>query len=391
MRTAPDTLTLSREAQRARELLQVGRPARAASEFRRLVRVVEALPESPAILEVRARVLLGLAAAGFEVSGRFDEAVALLNEARRLADDAGAEHLMVPIEGQRALLLLRRGDFRSALAVFDRAGEGLAAAAPYDRMTLLLNRGSLHLERGGLTAALRDLEECGVLAEEHQVVTLAWKAQHNLGWAEFLAGRIPRAIATLERAESLNPGEPHPIGMLDRARVLREAGLVQEAEASLERAAEAQRAAGSWQDLAETEMARAECALLAGRPGDALVLARSARHRLARRSNVTLRRRAEVLVLQCSRAAADTREGAARGGGDDPGRPRGHGPGGPLPGGASGRPGASRRADRLGGVPACHPPHARSLRGRSGTAARPRGDAAAAAPARPVVHAAAHP
>ena len=127
--------------------------------------------------------------------------------------------------------------------MFDRAGEGLTAAAPYDRMTLLLNRGSLHLERGGLTAALRDLEECGVLAEEHQVVTLAWKAQHNLGWAEFLAGRIPRAIATLERAESLNPGEPHPVGMLDRARVLREAGLVQEAEASLERAARG--AAGS--------------------------------------------------------------------------------------------------------------------------------------------------
>lgn len=312
MRAAPDTLTLSREAQRARELLQVGRPARAASEFRRLVKVVEALPESPAILEVRARVLLGLAAAGFEVSGRFDEALALLNEARRLAADAGAEHLTVPIEGQRALLLLRRGDFRSALAVFDRAGEGLEAAAPYDRMTLLLNRGSLHLERGGLSAAMRDLEECGVLAEEHQAVTLAWKAQHNLGWAEFLAGRIPRAIATLERAESLNPGDPHPIGMLDRARVLREAGLVQEAEASLERAAEAQRAAGSWQDLAETEMARAECALLAGRPGDALALARAARNRLARRSNVTLRRRAEVLVLQCCRAAADTREGAAR-------------------------------------------------------------------------------
>ena len=66
-------------------------------------------------------------------------------------------------------------------------------------------------------------------------------------------------------------------------------GLVQEAEASLVRAGEAQRAAGSWQDLAETEMARAECALLAGRPRDALRLARSARQRLARRSNLTLR------------------------------------------------------------------------------------------------------
>ena len=312
MRTAPDTPTLSREAQRARELLQVGRPARALAEFRRLARAVEALSESTEILEVRARVLLGLAAAGFEVSGRFDEAVELLDEARRLAAEAGADHLTVPIEGQRGLLLLRRGDFRSALAVFDRAGEGLDAAAPYDRMTLLLNRGSLHLERGRLSAALRDLEECSVLAEEHQVVTLAWKAQHNLGWAEFLAGRIPRAIATLERAEALNPGEPHPVGMLDRARVLREAGLVQEADASLERAGEAQRAAGSWQDLAETEMARAECALLAGRPDDALRLARAARHRLARRSNLTLRRRAEVLVLQCSRAAADDRDGPAR-------------------------------------------------------------------------------
>ena len=312
MPTAPDTLALARRAQRARELLQVGRPAQAAAEFRRLARSVEALPESPAMLEVRARILLGLAAAGFEVSGRFENAVELLNEARRLAAEAGAAHLTVPIEGQRGLLLLRRGEFRAALGVLDRAGDGLAAAAPYDRMTLLLNRGSLHLERGELSAALRDLEACSALADEHQVVTLAWKAQHNLGWAEFLAGRIPRAIATLERAESLNPGEPHPVGMLDRARVLREAGLVEEADENLVRAARAQRAAGSWQDLSETDMARAECALLLGRPADALRLARAARRRLARRSNLTLLRRAEVLVVQCCRAAADARAGPAR-------------------------------------------------------------------------------
>ena len=96
MRTAPDPQALSQRAQRARELLQVGRPAQAAAEFRRLARTVEGLPASTAALEVRARVLLGLAAAGFEVSGRFDEATELLNEARLLAAEAGAEHLRCP-------------------------------------------------------------------------------------------------------------------------------------------------------------------------------------------------------------------------------------------------------------------------------------------------------
>lgn len=312
MPSALDPQTISREVEDARELLQVGRPARAVRAFRKLERRLDtAEDDRPEVAELRARLLLGLAAADYEVSGHIEDALELLDRADDLASRAGADHLVVPIVGQRGLLLLRQGDIGRALEALDGVAGRLAAAPAYDRMTLLLNRGSLHLERGDVGAALRDLAECSRLADEEGATTLAWKARHNLGWAEFLAGSIPRAIATLEAAEALNPGDPHPVGMLDRARVLREAGLVAEADAALVGAAEAQRRAGLWQDLGETELARAGCAMAGGQLTAARTLARRARRRFLKRGNVRWVRRADVLLLRCDRASADTRSGPA--------------------------------------------------------------------------------
>ena len=42
------------------------------------------------------------------------------------------------------------------------------------------------------------------------------KARHNLGFAEFLAGPIPRALAAMDAAEALNEGSTHPSGCSTR-------------------------------------------------------------------------------------------------------------------------------------------------------------------------------
>jgi hypothetical protein len=179
-------------------------------------------------------------------------------------------------------------------------------------MTLLLNRGALHLEHGRPTRAVEDFERCVALAEEHGERLVEFKARHNLGYAEFLAGRLPSALRALETAERSNPGELSPVSLLDRARVLREAGLVRDADALLARVAELFERARLMQDLAETELVRAECALVEDQHLRARTLAAAAQRRFARRGNLRWQRKAEMLMLRCERFMAEDREPGPR-------------------------------------------------------------------------------
>ena len=315
MRSVLDPEQLRADVEAARELFQRGSPARSRRRFRTLllrVDTVHAPRGLPVEVELqRARLLLGLAAAEFEVTGDLDAAMRLIDESALVADRA--PDLAASVHGQRGLLLLRRGETAQALAALDQAVRWLDAAPPYDQMTMLLNRGALQLERGALGAAEADLARCAELAAEHGERLLEWKALHNLGYVDFLAGRLPRALAAMERAEAVNPGEQSAVAMLDRARVLREAGLLSETDALLTRVARLLGPARLTQDLAETELLQAESVLVGGDADRALRLARCALRRFVRRENLRWQRRAELLVLRCERAAADERpEGRRR-------------------------------------------------------------------------------
>ena len=164
----------------------------------------------------------------------------------------------------------------------------------------------LHLDAGSLDAASADFTEAVELAQRSGDLLYASKARHNLGYVDFLAGRIPRALAAMEEAGRGDENE-HPVLLLDRARVLREAGLAHDAEELLARAATEFRAAGLHQDLAETDLVRAECALVEGEPDRARQLARAAERIFVRRRNVQWQRKAQLLVLQCERLAIEHR------------------------------------------------------------------------------------
>ncbi len=137
-------------------------------------------------------------------------------------------------------------------------------------------------------------------------------ARHNLGYVDFLAGRIPRAISAYRRAATTWPDAPHPVMQLDLARGLREAGLVSEADEVLVQAGLRARELRLFQDLGEIELARAECALGSDEPTRARMFARSARRRFERRGNLRWQRKAELLELRSDRAAVAEPE--ARGG-----------------------------------------------------------------------------
>ncbi len=263
----------------------------------------------PALVRLRVRALLGVAMAQWEATGDMTSALGIVAEAEKIIDTADAQDLAAAARGQRGLLQLRSGDVGAALAALDQAADLLDLAEPMDQMTILLNRGVLHLERFALKSAAADLERCRSIAEASGSAVLAFKATHNLGYVEFLAGRIPRALAALEAAEQQNVGDPHPVSYLDRARVYREAGLTREADALLEKAAALFRQQRLFQDLGENELVRSECALVEGDPRRAAAFAASAYRRFVRRGNVRWQRNAELQRLRCDRLAADGKRG----------------------------------------------------------------------------------
>ena len=129
------------------------------------------------------------------------------------------------------------------------------------------------------------------------------KARHNLGYVEFLDGDLPTALAQMALALTIAPDLPRGIPLLDRARVLAEAGLVREADQALAEAADLFRQERLAQDLGETELERARCALIAGEAEAARRLAMRARDRFRRRGNDRWRRSAELVLLQGDLAA----------------------------------------------------------------------------------------
>jgi tetratricopeptide (TPR) repeat protein len=307
--TRLDPEALRAELGSVRVEFQLGHPASAVHRYRSIRERIESSGDDRAeVVAQRAQVMLGLAAAEFEVTGDLGAALSLLDEAEAVATEVarqtGSAALIASTRGQRGLLLQRNGRRREALLALDGAAEVRGSATPYDRVSILLNRGVLHLDFGSLHLAAADFEECVVIATDAEDPLLVWKARHNLAYVDFLAGRIPRALAAMEEASRDLPApDLHPVVLLDRARVLREAGLIRDADQLLEEAAAALEEAELHQDLGETNLVRAECALVEGEVEVARVLAESAEQLFGRRGNRQWQRKAQLMALRCERAA----------------------------------------------------------------------------------------
>ncbi len=316
----------ARDLRRARGALEAGllqnaagHPVRASQRFRSALRLLGQVADDgpgragdgptpggargvpgadPDTAYVRARALLGLVMSDFELRADVAASATALDEAERWARVAGASAVEVAVLGQRGLLAMRAGNPAAALRALDRAVARIGRAEPVDACVLLLNRGSLHLDAGRLAQARADLEECAARAGAAGDVMLLFKARHNLGYLAFLEGDLPAALAAMAEAAQIEHGGSPAVALLDRAQVLLEAGLTTDADRSLGRAAELFAGQGLSHDLAEVELARAHCALLARRPEAALRWARSARRRFVRRGNKPWSARAELAVCR---------------------------------------------------------------------------------------------
>ncbi len=77
--------------------------------------------------------------------------------------------------------------------------------------------------------ARRDLAEAASLANGSDMAALRFMAVHNQGHVEYLLGNFPIALTLMERADSMDIEVDRAISRLNRARVMLEAGLVDEA------------------------------------------------------------------------------------------------------------------------------------------------------------------
>lgn len=249
------------------------------------------------------RVLVLLAGIEHEVSGGL-HGREQLDSAVSLSQEIGAADLTFVVNQTLALRELRAGRIDAALGHFAAAESIMADAVDLDVCKMLLNRGTLHLQQFELDAAQRDLELCLARAEGNgSLTTLAAMARHNLGYLEFLRGNLPAALRAMDEAAATGAHAAPGVSLLDRARVLIAAGLVAGAERTLQQARAEFRRGRMWADLAETELALAECALLSQDYAAARRLAAAARTRFRRRGNDRWRRQAELSLLAGDLAA----------------------------------------------------------------------------------------
>ncbi|HTZ42521.1 MAG TPA: CHAT domain-containing protein [Jatrophihabitans sp.] len=283
-----------------------GRPSAAAAQFRRALTCLGARDGTEeAVLpagdkpdaerhELLTRVLISLALSEADIS-HVDRGLSILNHATALAERS--PELSVLALAQKALLLLRAGRFGEALTLFDSAVELLAHAETVDQCRILLNRGALLLGSKDLGRAAADLRRSAELAQEAGLGVIEYKALHNLGYLEFLHGNLPTALRLMAEPGG-TADRPLATPLLDRARVLIEAGLLTEADRALAGAIEILRKDRMTQEVGESELLRAQCALALGEPALARTHVRRARTRFRRRGNRNWELVADLQLLQ---------------------------------------------------------------------------------------------
>jgi tetratricopeptide (TPR) repeat protein len=253
--------------------------------------LIRALDRDPTT-EMRARILLSLAYQESE-RGQLDDGLRLLEEAAKQPGLPAS--LLGLLACQRALLLMRSGDWSGALSSYQKALPLLGDDDPMELARAALNRGVVHLRLGDLARAREDCERCIQIAGAHGLTVLRAHAMHNLGYLDMLAGDLPLA---LRRMDDVRPvfeelsAESKAVVDADRAEVMTRAGLFSSADTSLGAAARAFGSRGLRQSQAEAELARAQLALASQKLGEAVRLARRARVRFAHRG-------AEAWALQC--------------------------------------------------------------------------------------------
>ncbi|WP_076261260.1 CHAT domain-containing protein [Intrasporangium flavum] len=177
---------------------------------------------------MRARTLTTLALTEFLLEGA-DAAHARFAEVEQIVDALGDDDLRARLAYQRANVAGRGGDLAGARDGLEGALRRLDAFSPREQCSVLLSRGMLAFELSEPAVALDAFSRAAATAREGGWRPQEFMAAHNEGYAAYLLGDVPRALATMAAAVEDAPDVSLLPARLDRAHVLLEAGLIDEA------------------------------------------------------------------------------------------------------------------------------------------------------------------
>ncbi|WP_431807693.1 CHAT domain-containing protein [Microbacterium paraoxydans] len=155
-----------------------------------------------------------------------------------LARDGLLPETVALLSGQLGTLLMHRGRLPEAEAMLTRAIDALSAAGAesIELANCLMNRSVVRMQRHELDACVADLRRALAVYQAHDARGPVAEATHNLGYAALLGGDLVGALALMTRSRPALAEVSDlaaAIADLDRAEVLRDAGLTTEAEALL--------------------------------------------------------------------------------------------------------------------------------------------------------------
>lgn len=300
--------------QLAREAGWAYRFDRAITLLREARRLLDSVgPDSPQAVVLRIRVLVSFGYAEAESRSHAD-GMARLDEAAAHLDAVSGPH-RAELDGlvlcYRGLLLHRAGKTLEGIELFDAAIDRLTetdeVADPFLLSATYLNRGYAFIELAQVVLAGQDFKRCLEVCTEHGLDVVADKARHNLGYVEYMMGELPAALrnyAEVERSYQVATPGLLPALRLDQARALLSAGLAADAAKHLDDVIPRLRTQRAGQVLAEAEVTMAAAALLDGRVTEARRLARSAERRFVRHGNTRWAGVAALAALRAETAAA---------------------------------------------------------------------------------------
>ncbi|MBW9095606.1 CHAT domain-containing protein [Microbacterium jejuense] len=209
------------------------------------------------------------------------------------------------LHGQLGALALERGLLEQAVDWLSKGVDGLKEH-PVRQANVLMNRGLVEMDRGRLDAARADLELAEQIYREAGLSDEANQAVHNLGYLAMRGGDLVTALSLMQRVRDPLDDESDvwaAINELDRAEVLRDAGLVTDAERLLSTVATVlgRHRAPRERAGAEYQLARS---LLTHSPERAATVSRAAARRFRALGSEGWALRAEAIALR-ARLAVD--------------------------------------------------------------------------------------
>lgn len=249
--------------------------------------------------DLRARIA-GTRAYALGQTGQPDAAERMCRDA--LAEPGLRSGTHTVLAGQLGTLLMHAGRAEEAASWLSEAVAGMRDT-PAEQASCLLNRSIVRMQRHDLSGATADLEAAVARYEELGDHEARAEAEHNLGYAALLRGDLVTALALMMRSRPVFV-ETSPLSTaiadLDRAEVLRDAGLTDEAEQLLTEVAVrfGQQRMRQSRGEAEFQLARSQ---LRHDPASATSTARRARRRFEALGSEGWAARAAAVELEARR------------------------------------------------------------------------------------------